>query len=115
MSIYQAALDSLTASAGVRGAILANREDGIVVAESVMEDIDSDALAALASSLAGRLENAAVAANGGPTGFLALQASEGALFVAPVGQELLLILIADRGVNVGRARLEMARVAESIT
>ena len=107
------ALDSLTGIPGVRGAMLANRDDGIVIAEAVMEDVDSAALAALASSLARRLETAAVAARGGATIFLHLQATGGALFVAPAGPEMLLIVIADKGVNVGRARLEMTRVAEA--
>jgi predicted regulator of Ras-like GTPase activity (Roadblock/LC7/MglB family) len=62
--------------------------------------------------LSRRLETAAQAARGGAIGFLHLQASNGALFVAPCGNELLLIVIAGKGINVGRARLEMARVAE---
>ena len=108
-------LDTLTAIPGVRGAMLANRDEGIVVSEAVMEDVDSGALAALASSLARRLETAAVAAQGGPAGFFHLQATNGALFVAPAGPELLLIVIADKGVKVGRARPEMTRVAEGQT
>lgn len=112
MKSHQSALEGLTGIPGVRGAMLVNRDDGIVVAEAVMEDVESGALAALASSLARRLETAAVAARGGPASFLHLQAANGALFVAPAGAELLLIVIADKGVNVGRARLEMARVAE---
>lgn len=112
MTAPQSSLDSLTGIPGVRGAMLANRDDGIVVSEAVMEDVDSGALAALASSLARRLETAAAAARGGAAGFLHLQASNGALLVAPAGSELLLIVIADKGVNVGRARLEMARIAE---
>lgn len=108
----QPALNALTGIPGVRGAMLANRDDGIVVSEALMEDVDSGALAALASSLARRLDTAAVTAQGGAAGFLHLQATNGALFVAPAGAELLLIVIADKGVNVGRARLEMTRVAE---
>jgi predicted regulator of Ras-like GTPase activity (Roadblock/LC7/MglB family) len=105
-------LESLTGIPGVRGAMLANREDGIVVSEAVMEDVESAALAALASSLARRLETAAVAAKGGVAAFLHLQATGGALFIAPAGAELLLIVIAGKGVNVGRTRREMSRVVE---
>jgi predicted regulator of Ras-like GTPase activity (Roadblock/LC7/MglB family) len=113
MSSAPSALESLTGIPGVRGAMLANRDDGIVVAEAVMEDVDSGALAALASSLARRLEQAAATARGGAAGFFHLQASNGALFVAPAGTDMLLVVIADKGVNVGRARLEMSRVAEA--
>jgi predicted regulator of Ras-like GTPase activity (Roadblock/LC7/MglB family) len=112
MKSHQSTLDGLTAIPGVRGAMLANREDGIVVAESIMDSVEGGGLAALASSLARRLESAAQAARGGSAGFLHLQASGGSLFVSPAGPELLLIVIADKGVNVGRARLEMARVTE---
>jgi predicted regulator of Ras-like GTPase activity (Roadblock/LC7/MglB family) len=114
MMLHQQSLDGLTAIPGVRGAMLTNRSDGIVVAESIMEDVESAALAALASSLARRLEQAAMTARAGESGFLHLQASGGALFVAPAGPELLLVVIADRGINVGRARLEMTRVAEAL-
>jgi predicted regulator of Ras-like GTPase activity (Roadblock/LC7/MglB family) len=111
---HQQALETLTAIHGVRGAMLATGDDGIVVAEAVMEDVDGGALAALASSLARRLDAAAAAASGGKTGFLHLQATGGALLVCPVGHDLLLVVIGERGVNVGRARLEMARVAEAM-
>lgn len=114
MSDHLKSLDALTAIPGVRGAMLTNRLDGIVVAESVMEDVESGALAALASSLARRLETAALAAGSGSAGFLHLQATGGALFVAPAGPDLLLVVIGDRGVNVGRTRLEMTRVAEAV-
>ena len=114
MNNHQKALETLTAIHGVRGAMVATGEDGIVVAESVMEDVDGGALAALAASLARRLEAASAAANGGKPGVLHLQATGGALLVCPAGPELLLVVIAERGVNVGRARLEMARVSENL-
>jgi predicted regulator of Ras-like GTPase activity (Roadblock/LC7/MglB family) len=113
MNPHQQALEALTSIPGVRGAMLANRDDGIVVAEAVMENVEGGALAALASSLARRLDSAAQAARGGATGFLHLQATGGSLFVAPAGAEMLLVVIAGKGVNVGRARLEMARIAET--
>ena len=91
MSPARPALESLTGIPGVRGAMLANRDDGIVVTDAVMEDVDSGALAALASSLARRLETAAATARGGTAGFFHLQASNGALFVVPAGPGLLLV------------------------
>ena len=36
------------------------------------------------------------------------------MLMSPLGGEMLLVVIADKGVNVGRARLEMGRVAEGI-
>lgn len=114
MMPYAEVMERLTAIHGVRGAMLATRADGIVVAESVMDNVDGAALAALASSLSRRLEAACEAAQGGEVGFLHLQATGGALLLMPLGAELLLVVIADRRLNVGRARLEMSRIAEQV-
>ena len=109
-----AALEPLVRIAGVRGAMIVTRVDGLVVAESIMEDVESAALSALATSLARRLEAAAGAAGGGAAQFLIVQAALGAVLMSPLGPEMLLVVIAERGVNVGRARLEMGRVAEGL-
>ena len=47
-------LDSITRVRGVRGAMLVASDDGLVVAEQLMEGIKGPAVAALAASLAGR-------------------------------------------------------------
>ncbi len=52
------ALDLITRVRGVRGAMLVSADDGIVVAEQLMEGIKGSAVAALAASLAGRLRRA---------------------------------------------------------
>lgn len=112
---YQAALEPLIRIRGARGALLASRTDGLVVAELLMEGVDGAALAALASSLMRRLDAAADAADAGPPAFVLVQASGGLLLVAPAGGELVTVLIADRGVNVGRARLDLARLADWVS
>src|SRR5690349_23428151 len=59
---------------GVRGAMLVSAEDGIVVAEQLMEGIKGSAVAALAASLATRLRRAMEAAGVGASLFWHLQA-----------------------------------------
>src|SRR2546425_12613895 len=54
---YGPALDLVTRVRGVRGAMLVSGEDGIVVAEQLMEGIKGGAVAALAASLAARLRS----------------------------------------------------------
>jgi uncharacterized protein len=109
------ALDLITRVRGVRGAMVVSRADGLVVAEQLMEGIKGSAVAALASSLAGRLQRAMVSAALGPSQFWHLQCDHGALLVVPAGAEatLLLIAVTEADVNVGLVRLELLRAAET--
>jgi predicted regulator of Ras-like GTPase activity (Roadblock/LC7/MglB family) len=109
------ALDLITRVRGVRGAMVVSRADGLVVAEQLMEGIKGSALAALASSLAGRLQRAMVSAGLGPSQFWHLQCDHGALLVVPAGAQagLLLVAVTEADVNVGLVRLELLRAAET--
>ena len=113
---YARALDLVTQVRGVRGAMLVSRADGLVVAEQLMEGIKGGAVAALASSLAGRLHRAMLMAGLGPTHFWHLQCEQGALVVVPAGGEtgMLVVAVADAEVNVGLVRLELLRAAEVV-
>ena len=107
------ALDLITRVRGVRGAMVVSRADGLVVAEQLMEGIKGGAVAALASSLAGRLQRAMVSAGLGPSQFWHLQCDHGALLVVPAGEGLLLVAVTEADVNVGLVRLELLRAAET--
>jgi predicted regulator of Ras-like GTPase activity (Roadblock/LC7/MglB family) len=107
-------LDRITRVRGVRGAMLVATDDGLVVAESLMEGVQGNAVAALAASLAKRFARSAEACGVGTPDFLHLQAEEGALLTVPVPDELLLVTVADADVNVGLVRLEMLRAVEEI-
>jgi len=74
------ALDHITRVRGVRGAMLVSAEDGIVVAEQLMEGIKGGAVAALAASLAGRLRRR-WKRRAPHSVFWHLQAEQGALLV----------------------------------
>ena len=107
------ALDLITRVRGVRGAMVVSRADGLVVAEQLMEGIKGSAVAALASSLAGRLERAMASAGLGSSQFWHLQCDQGALLVVPAGGGLLLVAVTEAEVNVGLVRLELLRAAET--
>ena len=107
-------LDRVTRVRGVRGAMLVAAEDGLVVAESLMEDVRGNALAALAAALAGRLGRATAASGIGDAAFVQLEAERGALLLVPAGEGMLLVTIADPTVNVGLARLEMLRAVTEV-
>lgn len=107
-------LDRVTRVRGVRGAMLVAHEDGLVVAESLMEGVRGNALAALAAALAGRLGRAATASGIGTPEFVHLEGERGALLIVPAGEGVLLVTIADAAVNVGLTRLEMLRAVAEV-
>ena len=109
MERLQAVLDRVTRVRGVRGAMLVSADDGLTVAEALMEGIRGHALAALAASVATRLGRAGEASGVGRQRFLHLAAEHGMLLLLPASEGLLLVVIADRDVNVGLTRLEMQR------
>jgi len=107
-------LDLITRVRGVRGAMLVAGDDGVVVAEQLMEGIKGSAVAALAASLAGRLHRAMEAAGVGASVFWHLQADRGTLLVVPaVASGILVVAVAEPDVNIGLVRLELLRAAET--
>jgi predicted regulator of Ras-like GTPase activity (Roadblock/LC7/MglB family) len=112
---FRRALDNITRVSGVRGAMLVAGDDGLVVAESLMEGVRGNAVAALAASLAKRLrQTMGSVAAGGPQ-FLHLQGDEGTLIIVPAPNGILVVAIGSPEMNVGLARLEMLRAAETVT
>lgn len=111
---FRQALDTITRVNGVRGAMLVAGDDGLVVAESLMEGVRGNAVAALAASLAKRFRTATEAAGAGSPQFLHLQANDGTLLVVPAPDGVLVVAMGDADLNVGLVRLEMLRAAEAI-
>lgn len=106
------ALEHVTQVRGVRGAMLVSAQEGLVVAEQLMEGLRGPAVAALAASLSNRLGRAMTAAGLGVGQFWHLQCEGGALLVVPAANGLLVVAVADPEVNVGLVRLELLRAAE---
>ena len=109
----QRALDRVSRVRGVRGSMWVAAEDGIPVAQLLMEGVRGKAVAALAASLARKVSGAAAATGAGRVRFVQMEAAGGTLLVAPAAQDLLIVALADSRVNVGLARLEMLRAAEA--
>ena len=108
------ALDVVTRVRGVRGAMLVSVSDGLVVAEHLMEGIKGPAVAALTASLASRLRRAMEGTGVGAGAFWHLQGTEGALLVVQTASGILVVAVADAGVNVGLVRLELRKAAEAV-
>lgn len=112
MQDVAAALDAITRIHGVRGAMVVSASDGVVVAESLMEDVDGAPVAALTASLATRLRRTTESAGRRQPTFLHLRAETGTVLAVPSGEDLLVVAIGEPDVNVGLARLEMLHLAE---
>ena len=108
------ALDNVTRLHGVRGVLVVSGDDGMIVADALMEGVRGNVIAALAACLALRLGQAAKKSGVGSPHFLQLQAREGTLVVVPGPAGVIVVVIGDRELNVGLARLEMLRVAEVV-
>jgi predicted regulator of Ras-like GTPase activity (Roadblock/LC7/MglB family) len=111
---FSRALDLVTRVRGVRGAMLVAGDDGLVIAEQLMEGIKGPALAALTASLGTKLRRAMEAAGTGAGQFWHLQAEQGALLVVPAESGVLVVAVADPDVNVGLVRLELLRAAAAV-
>ena len=104
-------LAGLTRIHGVRGALVVSREDGLVVADALMDNVDGVAVAALAASLSGRMAGVTEALGQPPPLTWQLQGSEGMLLAAPAGADLLVVAVATPEVNGGELRLGVLRAA----
>lgn len=111
---YAPFLETLTRLRGVRGAMIVAADDGVVVADALMDGMKGKALAALAASLAARVREVGERSAFGTPRFFQLQAAEGSLLIVPTSAELLLVAVAGRDVPLGLTRLEMLRMAERL-
>ena len=109
---YLTLLDPLTRLVGARGAMIVSAEDGLVVAEFLMENVKGSALAALAASLATRVARVVETSGRGAPRFIQLQAKGGSVFVAPAPADLILVLFTGPETAAGAARLEMLQAVE---
>ena len=106
-------LDRLSRVRGVSGSMFVAADDGLAVAQLLMEGLNGKVLAAFAASLARKVSGAAAATGAGRVKFIQMQSAGGILLVC-VGGELIVTVVADPGVNVGLARLEMMRAVDAV-
>jgi len=106
-------LDSLTRQRGVRASLVVSADDGITVDSNLQIGQDGARVAALAAVLYRKARKSAQAAGLGSTGFMQMEAESGRLCVIG-GDEIVLVVVAERTANVGLIRVEMLRAAEAL-
>lgn len=107
-------LREITGIPGVRGALIVSVDDGLVVAESAMEQVPTSDLAALASALVSRARKTAQAAHGAAPRTVHLTASEGTLLAMAGPEPLWLVALADPHAELGRLRVLLSDFAVSL-
>jgi len=112
-SPFTPVLDALTRQRGVRASLVVSAADGITIDSNLQIGQDGSRVAALAASLYRKARKSAAAAGLGGTGFMQLEAETGRL-CAIGGEEIVLVVVADRSANVGLIRVEMLRAAEAL-
>ena len=111
--VYSEALERLSRVPGVRGALIVETEAGVPVVSELVEGVEGSALAALASSLFRRSNDAAQTASFGELRTMQLEAGNGHVVVAN-GGELLIVVVAEKTAQLGMVRLEAHRAAEAL-
>ena len=112
-SPFTAMLQGLSRQRGVRAALVASEQDGIVIDSNLQIGQQGDRVAALAASLYRKARMSSTAAGLGAVSFLQLEAPFGRVCAAGAG-DLVLVVVAAASVNVGLIRVEMMRSAASI-
>ena len=108
------ALDRISRVRGMRGSMWVSADDGLPVAQLLMEGVPGKAVAALAASLVRKVSGTAGAVGAGRVRFVQMEAAGGTLLVALAPPDLLVVALADSRVNIGLARLEMMRAAQAV-
>jgi predicted regulator of Ras-like GTPase activity (Roadblock/LC7/MglB family) len=108
---YRPTLDGLARRRGVLGCMVVDAHDDIIVDAAAREDVEASTVAAIGASLYRRARHAALAAGLGEVGLLRLEGERGHVFAAGRG-DLVLVALADAGVNIGLVRAEMLKAVE---
>jgi predicted regulator of Ras-like GTPase activity (Roadblock/LC7/MglB family) len=116
VSDYGELLARVNRVTGVRGSMVAALEDGLVVEEDLMVGVPGPAVAALVASIFRRARRSMSSAEFGAAAFVQVDGDDGLLFAAAPPQlgDLLLVVVAERWVNVGLVRLEAQKVVEAL-
>jgi predicted regulator of Ras-like GTPase activity (Roadblock/LC7/MglB family) len=98
---------------GVRATLVVASDDGIAIDSNLQIGQDGSRVAALAASLYRKARKSASAAGFGGTGFMQLEAEQGRLCLLG-GDQVVLVVVAQRDANLGMIRMEMLKAAESL-
>ncbi len=94
---------------GVTAALVAGRDGFLIEGVSADDELDLEAAAAVAASSIGASGALSADLMRGPLSCIMLEYENGAVIVAPVGTEAMLVVVTSGTSNLGRVRLELRR------
>jgi predicted regulator of Ras-like GTPase activity (Roadblock/LC7/MglB family) len=106
-----ARLELVVAIPGVRAALIAAVDDGLVVHEAVMGDLAAEDVAALVAAFIRRGTELAIGVTSGPPNLVQLMATNGIVVAAAGSEPLWLIAVASPDTELGRLRLLVGDLA----
>lgn len=97
---------------GVIGSLLVSK-DGLVVASTLLEDEDAEMLGAMSAAMYGTIAKATERIGVGNLSNTIIEAEEGAIQLIEA-EELILVVITEKRVNLGYIRIEMRKAARRV-
>jgi predicted regulator of Ras-like GTPase activity (Roadblock/LC7/MglB family) len=108
-------LREVTGVAGVRGALILSSDDGLVVTDAAMPDLNTADVAALAAGVIVRVTRTAAALGNATPGVIHVTAEAGTLLAVAGPPPLWLAAVTDADAELGRLRLLMGDFAGALT
>ncbi len=108
----QSVLEDLNELIGISGSLVVSR-DGMVISSRLSGSLDQDRVAAMASNVVLRTGRALADRGLGPFSRLSLTSSDGEMVFEATG-EAYLVVVMDRGIDLGQAELEIRSTARRI-
>jgi len=97
---------------GVIGSLLVGK-DGLVVSSTLLEDEDAEVLGAMSAAMFGTIAKAAERIGIGALRDTIVEAAEGSIQLIEA-EDLILVVITEKGVNLGMIRIEMRKAARRV-
>ena len=107
-------VDGLTRQRGVRASLVVSEHDGLVIESSLRFGQDGDRVAALAASMYRKARLSAAAACLGAVAFVQLDADRGRICAVGGRSDLVIVVVAEPGANVGLIRVELFKALEML-
>jgi len=106
-------LNTLRNVGDVQGAAVVSR-DGLLIADSLPKDIDSEIFSSMSATMHGAAETAISELKVGTCQTTMAESEKSTVLVAGVNPTFLLVLLTAKGANLGLIRVEMKKAAEKI-
>jgi predicted regulator of Ras-like GTPase activity (Roadblock/LC7/MglB family) len=111
---WQNVLREVTGVAGVRGALIISAEDGLVIAETAMEDLATADVAALSAALVSRAARCAAAMRASAPQSVHLVGERGVVLAVAGPDPIWLVAVARDDGELGRLRLLLRDLAGTL-